>query len=112
MSRVVTEAEFAAALRAALEHSVQAGTARSVTGPGRSGAIASVYASHMLGIPFVPFGAPGPSPVLIIDTATKTGRTLRRALRRYDRLGMVAGGFAVFDEVRGDRVRFWYEAGA
>jgi adenine/guanine phosphoribosyltransferase-like PRPP-binding protein len=113
--RTIAEPEFAAALRAALERAIVAGTARSVTGPGRSGAIAAVYASHMLGIPFLPFGQEGPAPVLVIDTAAKTGRTLRRAVRRYERMGLPAAALAVFDESpgeagdRGCRVRFWYE---
>lgn len=106
----VKEHEFVAHLRLALAQSLLAGTARSVTGPGRSGAIAAVYASHMLGIPFLPFGQPGPSPILVIDTAQRTGATLRKAVRRYEELGMVAASLAVLEEP--PRVRFWYEAGA
>lgn len=114
----IGEPEFAQALCAALDTSVEARLVRSVTGPGRSGAVAAVYASHMLGIPFLPFGQPGPGPVLVIDTAMKTGRTIRRAVRRYERLGMAAYDLVVFDEgpaapgERGSRLRFWYEAGA
>ena len=52
--RVVAEAEFAGVLRLKLL-GVQAGA---VVGPGRSGAVASVYASHILGIPFIPYGVP------------------------------------------------------
>lgn len=108
--RTITEPEFTAALRAALETSLLAGTARSVTGPGRSGAVAAVYASHMLGVPFLPFGQPGPSPVLVIDTAEQSGATMRRAVRRYEAMGLLAAGLSVFNEP--PRVRFWYEAGA
>jgi adenine/guanine phosphoribosyltransferase-like PRPP-binding protein len=107
---IIKEHEFAAHLRHALAISIIAGTARSVTGPGRSGAVAAVYASHVLGIPFLPFGQPGPSPVLVIDTASRTGATLRKAVRRYEDMGMVAAGLAVMEEP--PRVRFWYEAGA
>lgn len=75
---IISAEEFSQRLRVA----VQGIQARAVTGPGRSGAIASVYASHMLGIPWLPFGAKCPEhlrPLLIIDTASKHGRTLRRA---------------------------------
>lgn len=104
MSKVVTEAEFAAALREALAGAV----ARGVVGPGRSGAIASVYASHMLGIPWIPYGTtcpPALRPLLIVDTARKTGSTLRKAERRYGDGETVT--VYVFDEP--PRVRFWYE---
>lgn len=80
---------------------------KSVTGPGRSGAIASAYASHMAGVPFVPYGERIPDklqPVLIVDTAAKTGRTLRRAARNA---GCNSITLAVFNEP--PRVRFWYE---
>lgn len=108
--RTVTEEDFRATLRGLLQQSIVAGTARSVTGPGRSGAIAAVYASHMLGIPFVPYGQPGPAPVLVVDTAQQTGATMRKALRRYEAMGLLASGLSVFGEP--PRVRFWYEAGA
>lgn len=104
MSRVITEPEFATALRRRL---LITGV-KSVTGPGRSGAIASVYASHMLGLPWIPYGDPCPQhlrPLLIVDTAMKTGRTMRKAYRRYE--DGTAIGIAVFNEP--PRVRFWYE---
>ena len=104
MNRIISERVFAAALRERL-----AGiSAKSVTGPGRSGAIASVYASHLLGIPFLPYGQPCPDtlrPLLIVDTAISSGRTLRKAARAYGEPCVVV---AVFDEP--PRVRFWYEA--
>lgn len=81
----------------------------SVTGPGRSGAVAAVYASHILGVPFIPYGATAPTHLgrlLIIDTARASGATLRKAERRYrdaDPFVMVA-----FEEP--PRVAFWYEA--
>ena len=102
--RVVAEAEFAGVLRLKLL-GVQA---RAVVGPGRSGAVASVYASHILGIPFLPYGVPCPPhlrPLLIVDTARKSGATLRKAEREYGDGECVT--VWCFDEP--PRVRFWYE---
>lgn len=111
MSEVVTEERFSAALTAALDKLHRSGsTFGSVTGPGRSGAVAAVYASHKEGVPFIPFGQPCPDnlrPLLIIDTAAKSGRTLRKAGARYGHSGPVHT-LAVFCEP--PRVRFWYEA--
>jgi len=79
-----------------------------VTGPGRSGAISSVYASHYLGIPFVAFKIPIPShfsPILIIDTAENTGKTLRSACRFYEKNNPIP--LWIFEEP--PRVHFWYE---
>ena len=106
MSRIVSEQEFHNRLFHDLVIRAYGGAReRAVTGPGRSGAIASVYASHILGIPWIPYGQSCPlKPVLIVDTAAKTGRTLRKALTKYrtDR-------FCVpFSEP--PRVRFWYES--
>lgn len=104
MSRVITEPEFAEALRKRLNIT----GVNSVTGPGRSGAIASVYASHLLGLPWIPYGAPCPQelrPLLIVDTARNTGRTMRKACRKYEDGTAIA--IALFNEP--PRVRFWYE---
>lgn len=101
--RIVSEAEFSGAIRLRLL-GVQA---RAVVGPGRSGAVASVYASHILGIPFIPYGTECPEhlrPLLIVDTARKSGATLRKAERRYGGDCVVVH---VFDEP--PRLRFWYE---
>ena len=107
MSRVVSEAEFAHVLSTRLS-SVQA---RAVTGPGRSGAIASTYASHILGIPFIPYGEQCPDhlrPLLIVDTARKSGGTLRKAHSKY---GPKACAVVwCYDEP--PRVTFWYESSA
>lgn len=108
MSRRVTEQEFADAIRHAITPNLSG--VRSVTGPMRSGAIASVYASHLLGIPFVPYGEPVPEklwPVLVIDTARKTGASLRKAARRTGAPIEQCVMVAVFDEP--PRLRFWYE---
>lgn len=83
---------------------------RAVTGPGRSGAIASVFASHMLGVPFIPYGHACPPhlrPLLIIDTARLTGATIRKAERRYAADGPCVS-VCCFEEP--PRVRFWYES--
>ena len=83
-------------------------TAKAVVGPGRSGAIASVYASHILGVPFIPYGQPVPDslqPLLIVDTACNSGRTLRKAERRYDYIDTIT----IFVYQEPPRVRFWYE---
>jgi hypothetical protein len=79
----------------------------SVTGPGRSGAIASVYASHFLRIPYIPYGIPTDlRPLLIVDTAILTGRTLRKAMKKY---GPGVVPIALYKEP--PRVVFWYELG-
>jgi hypothetical protein len=100
---IVTEATFRDAIIAKLEGV----NARAVVGPGRSGAVASVYASHILGIPWIPCGQPCPDnlrPLLIIDTAKRTGATLRQIERRY-------GGECIVIHVFNEppRLRFWYE---
>ena len=80
----------------------------SVTGPGRSGAIAAAYASHKLGVPFVAFGSSCPKHLgrlLIIDTARKSGETLRKAGRRYSAFDPII--VACYDEP--PRLSFWYE---
>ena len=101
----VSETEFDYRIREMLAD-VEAGA---VTGPGRSGAIAAVYASHILGIPFIPYGQKHPmhlGRLLIIDTARESGATLRKAERRYD--GCTPLVIACYEEP--PRVIFWYEA--
>lgn len=100
---IVTEAQFNSEIRKALIE-VEADC---VTGPGRSGAIAAVYASHILHIPFIPYGQAHPArfnTMLVIDTATETGKTLRRAAKKYPRSVVMA----VYREP--PRVAFWYES--
>lgn len=108
---IVTTEQFAQALRRKLDEcGLNRDTVRAVCGPGRSGALAAVYTSHMLGVPFVPYDRPCPEhlrPLLIIDTATSTGRTLRKAERKH---GPDSVAVAVFHEP--PRVHFWYEAQA
>lgn len=52
---IISEIEFSNKLTEIL--SPLKGKFSYVTGPGRSGAISAVYASHFLDIPFVPFGS-------------------------------------------------------
>lgn len=78
-----------------------------VTGPGRSGAIASVYASHFLGIPFLPYKQMiDGKRCLIVDTAMMTGKTLRKASRLY---GGADYMFAFDESLDKIHIRFWYE---
>ena len=106
--RIITPDEFDVSIR---DH-LSAGdfsAVGAVTGPGRSGAVASVYASHILGVPFVPYRCPAPKHLgrlLIIDTARESGRTLRKAERLYKENDPIV--LAVFEEP--PRVAFWYEA--
>ena len=107
MTRIVSENEF----RFRLQHLLSSGDFAdigSVTGPGRSGAVAAVYASHILRVPFIPFGAPAPMGIgrlLIVDTAEQSGRTIRKAVRRYGDADPQS--LTVFKEP--PRVMFWYE---
>ncbi len=106
-ARVVSEAEFADAIRVRLADIAE--PIGCVTGPGRSGAVAAVYASHILRVPFVPFTCEAPvhlGRLLIIDTATETGRTLRKARARYITCNPIL--LAVYQEP--PRVMFWYES--
>lgn len=106
--RIVSEQEFSERAREILEF--YQSKVLCVTGPGRSGAVASVYASHFLKIPFIPWGTPCPlEPVLIIDTAVMSGETLRRAARRVADQGKRHYRAWLFDEREGGRVTFWYE---
>lgn len=107
--QVISEPEFKEAITRVLAD-IKCG---SVTGPGRSGAIASVYASHILHVPFMPYkNLPGCLiqahllPLLIIDTATESGRTLRRASSFYSDISHIT--LSVYQEP--PRVMFWYES--
>jgi adenine/guanine phosphoribosyltransferase-like PRPP-binding protein len=98
---LITESEFRAELIGKLHNCF--GLYDYVTGPGRSGAIAAVYASHYLGIPFVPYRHKSHGTALIVDTAMQSGRTIRKAQRLYGN----ADAIVMFHEP--PRVRFWYE---
>lgn len=107
--RVVSEEEFAQRIREKLSGGFPWRAVGAVTGPGRSGAIAAVYASHILRVPFIPYGAIAPvhlGCLLIVDTARESGRTLRKAERKYrDATPIVV---VCYEEP--PRVAFWYEA--
>lgn len=107
-SIVVTETEFSVMLDQALE-GLEAPVF--ITGPGRSGAIAAVYASYRLHRPFVPFGHPGGpagSTVLVIDTVSMSGRTIRKAVAKYERMGFVVRSLTVVPQNQ-KRHHFWFE---
>ncbi|MGY3535372.1 hypothetical protein [Bradyrhizobium sp. USDA 4452] len=107
-ARVVSEAEFRTRMRVILSDPLTM-TVGCVTGPGRSGAIAAVYASHILRVPFLPYGQKAPADLgrlLIIDTARESGATLRKAERKY--LGCTPLVLVAYEEP--PRVVFWYEA--
>lgn len=104
-TRIIPEEEFRLKLYKLLDK-IKEHQFRSVSGLGRSGAIAAVYASHYLHIPFIPHGQlirDQLQPHLIIDTATESGKTLRKAVGKAGTLH----GYAVFTEP--PRVKFWYE---
>lgn len=111
--KLITEPEFYPCLKEKLD-SLQVGLLaqkinkiKSVMGPGRSGAVASVYASHYLGAIWLPAAMklipPVLRPVLVIDTATQNGASLRKLANRVK----AEYQLAVFQEP--PRVRFWYE---
>ena len=104
--RIIAEAEFALRMAGVLMGLPAVGF---VTGPGRSGAVAAVYASHLLGIPFVPYGSPAPAGLgraLLVDTARESGETMRKAARKY----AAANPVVVVAYEEPPRVAFWYEA--
>lgn len=115
MPRLVSEPEFQFRLWGALDRMLARLLVppRSVMGPGRSGQVAAVYASHALGIPWLPpnLGAEAIPlnlrPVLVIDTAVQTGKTLRKLSNRLRRAGVHTRVLVVFREP--PMVRFWYE---
>lgn len=113
MYRIVQEVEFREVFTKALDEALRLRELNNlpdlkfVTGPGRSGAIAAVYASHHLGLPFVPFKARPEGRMLVVDTAVYTGKTLRKASKWYNDAPYVYA----FNQERNpaSRVKFWYE---
>jgi adenine/guanine phosphoribosyltransferase-like PRPP-binding protein len=108
--KLIEEPEFKAAITSALK-SLIGQKFDFVTGPGRSGAIASVYASHILGVPFAPHKSNclRSSRILVVDTAEYTGETMRRALSYYRRADNICESVVVFRESKRNLVYFWYE---
>jgi adenine/guanine phosphoribosyltransferase-like PRPP-binding protein len=83
-----------------------------VTGPGRSGHLAAVYASHYLGLPFIPHKTGnyfGHKRVLVVDTVEYTGKTLRKAEKWYAKRGMDATSCFAIKETKGHYYKMWYE---
>lgn len=101
---IISESEFRKVFVEALD---KAPKADYVVGPGRSGAVAAVYASHHLGLPFVPFNSRiEGKKALVVDTAVMSGHTLRKASRRYGNAPVVYA----YDQTQiGHRLKFWYE---
>ena len=113
MAKVISEEEFRYKIEQyhsyLREPKWRSGTV--VTGPGRSGAVAATYVSHFAGIPFTPYGVELPSSidhVIVVDTATNSGRTLRKAVREYNQNHSVTP-IAFYDERSFGRLKFWYE---
>lgn len=114
---IVSESEFSKRVLEVLTERdgslLDFGMYNSVTGPGRSGAIAAVYVSHLARLPFVPFAKqlfvsnPSLAPVLVVDTAEKTGRTIRRSVKVLRDSGIHADSIVFYREP--PRVHFWYE---
>lgn len=107
-TRVVSEEEFRETARYFAR--VCEGQYKAVTGPGRSGAVAAVYFSHLLKIPFIPYKSLPPktlTPLLIVDTAMMSGRTLRKAYNFYMRNEIFCEYTWLYQEP--PRVKFWYE---
>jgi hypothetical protein len=107
---VISESDFDARVNEFLQNStLNFDDFGFVTGPGRSGAIAAVYVSHKLALPFIPFNTLPriKGRALIVDTARESGETMKKALRRYARY--FPAPIIFYEEP--PRVAFWYEAG-
>lgn len=105
----VTEAEFSATVRHTLAGMVRPDF---VTGPGRSGAVAAVYASYALSSPYIPHStrpAESGETILVIDTVSMSGRTIRKAESRWKRLGYEVSSLVLYSSPT-IRHHFWYEA--
>ena len=105
MSKWITEDKFVSDLRGVLSH--MTADVKWVTGPGRSGAICSVYASYILGVPFVPYKHSATGLGLVIDTTSQSGKTIRKALKVYERMCGSAMSLTVYNTE--ERLHFWYE---
>ena len=103
--RLISETEFSETLKQrAPQFLHRVPHLRFVTGPGRSGALMSVYMSHYFSMNFVPYGQLTDNEnVLVVDTAMLSGRTIRKAARLYND----ADTFVLYTTK--NRVKFWYE---
>lgn len=107
----MTEQEWRSAFYDALDQ-IDASKFDFVTGPGRSGAVASVYASNYLGLPFKPHKSgsyENDSAVLVVDTVEYTEKTMRKAVSWYQRKGLIAESAFAIKETRGHYFKMWYE---
>jgi hypoxanthine phosphoribosyltransferase len=101
--RLITEPEFKLETKQRLAGVV----AGAVTGPGRSGAVAAVYASYLLGIPFIPYGQPYPGKLLVVDTVSQTGKTIRKATAHATNRAEEVVAITIYTQQ--ERLYFWYE---
>jgi adenine/guanine phosphoribosyltransferase-like PRPP-binding protein len=105
---LVSEAEFSATVRNTLSGKMRPDF---VTGPGRSGAVAAVYASYALSAPYIPHSTRPAEPgetMLVIDTVSMSGRTIRKAASRWKRLGYEVEALVLYSSPT-IRHHFWYE---
>lgn len=104
--KIIQESEFRTAMYNALDN-FKKSNVKYVTGPGRSGAIAAVYASHYLTIPFIPSTFKtsffNKNEVLVVDTAMLTGATVRKCMKKFNT------SFSVVPFIEPPLVKFWYE---
>jgi hypothetical protein len=109
--RTISQEEFETELKMKLEPF--RGKVHSVIGPGRSGAIASVFASYYLGIPWLPQRHHSIkkilAPVLIVDTAEKTGKNLRRCRNFIFPPSLRSDCITISIFKEPPNVRFWFE---
>lgn len=102
----ISETQFRLDMKSKLSH-INIEELKFVTGPGRSGAIASVYVSHMTHLSFVPYKSGNfkeTDKFLIVDTASMTGRTIRQANNYYQ-----GSKYMVVYDNPAIRHVFWYE---
>lgn len=123
MAIMISESDFRDRIKAVLSveideaHKSGRASFQFVTGPGRSGAVAAVYASHILGISFLPFKSPveaevGKDRMIMIDTAVWTGKTLKKGTSWYAARGFRVKHIYMYDSFAYEeptRHIFWYE---
>lgn len=105
---MISEADFIDRLKLVLEDP-EFSHAEWVTGPGRTGAMAAIYASHILNVSFVAYGhrPKANGYVLVMDILNDNPRTMRRALKHYDICRPIP--CIVFPEIENEGL--WFEQG-
>lgn len=103
----ISEYEFRIALEINLSL-IELNNFKYVTGPGRSGAISAVYASHILRVPYIPYKSKSVKigSILIVDTVTHTGKTMEKAIKYYNDYNPKC--ICLFNEP--PFLKFWYES--